>query len=220
MLPLIKKNALGYLLIGLSLMLLIVFYMLVRHGPFDPLIILFQGQMMIYGIGAGLLNSEQLEEKCKGYNFLMILPVNDRDIVTAKFAVLLIATALLVGFNCTVYFFIGGNSDLFSFARIFLLFCGLLSLIIGAFLLIFNFRFGAAKFIKIGWIIMVSIMILPILFIEIVLSKININFQGIIQAMADLHWMFWILITLSILTAFYGLMVLAVRAKQTQKYRP
>ena len=218
MLRLIKKNALGYLLIGLSLMILIAFYLLIRRGPFDPLIILFQGQMMIYAIGAGLLNSEQLEEKCQGYKFLQILPINDRDIVASKFAVLLIATFILVGFNCTVYFFIGGNPDLFSFGRIFLLFCGDLSLIIGAFLLIFNFRFGAAKFIKIGWIIMVSIMMLPILFIEIVLPKININFQGIIQAMAGLHWMLWILITLSIFTIYYGLMVIAVRAKQAQKY--
>ncbi|MFC2164676.1 ABC-2 transporter permease [Acidobacteriota bacterium] len=215
MLRLIQKNALGYLLIGLSLMILIVFYLLIRSGPFDPVIILFQGQMMIYGIGAGLLNSEQLEEKCQGYKFLRILPINDRDIVASKFAVLFISTVLLVGFNCTVYFFIGGDSNLFTIGRHFLLFCGNLSLIIGAFLLIFNFRFGAAKFIKIGWIIMVSVMILPLLFIEIVLPKININFQGILQAMAGLHWMLWVMMTLSVITIYFGLMVLAVKAKQT-----
>jgi hypothetical protein len=123
MLRLIKKNALGYLLIGLSLMTLIVFYLLIRSGPFDPVIILFQGQMMIYGIGAGLLNSEQLEEKCQGYKFLRILPINDRDIVASKFAVLFFTTILLVGFNCTIYFLIRGDPDLFKLGRIFLLFC-------------------------------------------------------------------------------------------------
>jgi len=213
-----QKNALGYLLIGLSLMTLIVIYLLIRRGPFDPAIILFQGQMMIYGIGAGLLNSEQLEEKCQGYKFLRILPINDRDIVASKFVVLFFTTILLVGFNCTIYFFIGGNPNLFTLGRIFLLFCGNLSLIIGAFLHIFIFRLGAAKFIKIGWIIMVSVMILPLLFIEIALPKIDINFQGILQSMAGLHWMLWVMITLSVITIYFGLMVLAVKAKRTQRH--
>lgn len=217
MLRLIWKNAFGYLLIGLSLMAMIMIYLLIRRGPFNPVIILFQGQMMIYGIGAGLLNSEQLEEKCQGYTFLRILPLNDREIVTSKFAALFITSVLLVGFNCSGYFFIRGNLDLFNFGRIFFLFCGNLSLIIGAFLYIFIFRYGAFKFIKIGWLIMVSVMIVPILLIEIVLTKINVDFQGILLSMAGLHWIFWVVITLTVLTIYYGLMSLAVKAKQAQK---
>jgi len=218
MLRLIKKNAVGYLSVGLSLMVLVMFYLLIRRGPFDPAIILFQGQMMIYGIGAGLLNSEQLEEKSQGYKFLRILPLSDREIIASKFAVLLITTVILVCFNCMSYFLIKWSADLFIVGRVFILFCGNLSLIIGAFLYIFIFRFGAAKFIKIGWIIMVSVMIVPILFIEIVLPEINIDFQGMLQAMSDLHWMLWVLISLSVITIYYRLMVLAVKAKQAEKY--
>ena len=213
MLRLIKKNAVGYLTVGLSLMVLVTLYLIIRSGPFDPAIILFQGQMMIYGIGAGLLNSEQLEEKCQGYKFLRILPISDREIIVSKFAVLLITTIILVCFNCISYFLIEENSDLFTFGRTFLLFCGNLSLIIGSFLYIFIFRFGAAKFIKIGWIIMVSVMIVPILVIEIVLPEINIDFQGILQTMAGLHWLLWILVTLLVITAYYVLMGLAVKAR-------
>jgi hypothetical protein len=192
--------------------------MLIRRGSLDPVIILFQGQMMIYGIGAGLLNSEQIEEKCQGYKFLRILPLSEREIIVSKFVVLFMTTVILVGFNCMSYFLLRENSDLFTSGRVFVLFCGNFSLIIGAVMYIFIFWFGAAKFIKIGWIIMVSVMIVPILFIEIVLPGINIDFQGIIQAMAGLHWMFWVLITLSVITAYYGLMGLAVKAKVTQKY--
>jgi len=217
MLRLIQKNAVGYLIVGLSLMVLVTVYMLIRRGPFDPAIILFQGQMMIYGIGAGLLNSEQLEEKCQGYKFLRILPLSNREIIVSKFAVLLITTVLLVGFNCMSYLLISENSDLFTYGRTFLLFCGNLSLIIGAFLYIFIFRFGAAKFIKIGWIIMVSVMIVPILFIEIALPEINIDFPGILKAMTGLHWMLWILISLLVLAVYYGLLGMAVKAKLARK---
>jgi hypothetical protein len=217
MLRLIRKNSLGYLIVGLSLMVLVTLYMLIRSDPFDPGIILFQGQMMIYGIGAGLINSEQMEEKCQGYKFLRILPISDREIIVSKFAVLGITTVILVCFNCLSYFLLRENSGLFGVGCIFLLFCGNLSLIIGAFLYIFFFRFGANKFIKIGWIIMVLVMIVPILFVEIVLSEINIDFQNILQVMAGLHWMFWILLTLAVLTIYYGLMGLAVKAKVIQK---
>jgi hypothetical protein len=65
---------------------------------------------------------------------------------------------------------------------------------------------------------MVSLMILPVLFIEIVLSRIDIDFQSILQSMAHLHWMLWIMITLSVVTIYYGLMVIAVKAKQVQNY--
>jgi hypothetical protein len=217
MLRLIQKNAVGYLTVGLSLMVLVTFYMLIRRGSFDPVIILFQGQMMIYGIGAGLLNSEQLEEKCQGYKFLRILPLSDREIIVSKFAVLLITTVLLVCFNCISYLLIRGNSDLFTSGRTFLLFCGNLSLIIGALLYIFIFRFGADKFIKIGWVIMVSVMIVPILFIEIVLPEINIDFPSLLMAMDGLHWMLWVLISLSVLAVFYGLLGIAVKAKVSRK---
>ncbi len=218
MLRLMKKNAFGYLPMGLTITILIMIYLLFRRGEIDPGLILFQGQMMIYVIGASLLNIEQLEEKCQGYKFLRILPINDGDIVASKFAVLLIATFFIVCLNCTLYFFIGGNPDLFTFGRLYLLLCGNLSLLIGAFLYIFIFRYGATKFIKIGWIIMVSVMILPILFIEIALPKIDINFQGILQSMASLHWMLWVMITLSFIMIYYVLMALAVKVKTAQKH--
>ena len=217
MLRLIAKNALGYLLVGLSLMALVTFYMLIRRGSFDPVIILFQGQMMIYGIGASLLNSEQLEEKCQGYKFLRILPLSDREIITSKFVVLMGTTVILVCFNCMSYFLLSESSELFTTGRVFILFCGNLSLIIGAFMYIFIFRFGAAKFIKIGWIIMVSVMIVPILVIEIVLPEINIDFQTILQTLTSIHWLLWATITLSVITIYYGLMGLAVKAKLAQK---
>ena len=218
MLRLIRKNALGYLTVGLSLMVLVTIYLIIRRGQLDPVIILFQGQMMIYGIGAGLLNSEQLEEKYQGYKFLRILPISDREIITSKFTVLLITTVTLVCFNCMSYFLIEENSDLFVLGRIFLLFCGNLSLIIGALMYILIFWFGAAKFIRIGWIIMVSIMIVPILFIEIVLPEIDIDFQSILQALAGLRWLFWVLVTLLVITAYYGLMGLAVKAKMAKQH--
>jgi len=218
MMRLIQKNAVGYLTVGLSLMVLVTVYLLIRRGSFDPVIILFQGQMMIYGIGASLLNSEQLEEKCQGYKFLRILPLSDREIIVSKFAVLMITTIILVFFNCISYLLIKENSDLFTYGRTFLLFCGNLSLIIGAFLYIFIFRFGAVKFIKIGWIIMVSVMIVPILFVEIILPEINIDFPGILKAMAGIQWIFWVLISLSVVAVYYGLLLgIAVKAKLTRR---
>jgi hypothetical protein len=214
---LIKKNAFVFVLLSGSLMALQTVYLLMFRKTLNTNIVVFLGQMLIYGVLTSLILSEKLEEKNNGYAFMNTLPIKDRDIVASKFAVVLAVVVFLCAYNFTLVSFMEGEASLLPFGRILLLLCGNLSLILAAGMYILVYRWGYGNFTKIAWIVVVALMVGPFFFIEFVLLKRDIDYGPILQSINNLPWFIWLFVTAITLMIFSGLLKTAIKAKENQR---
>ena len=176
-----KKNSFVILLLSVPLMALITFYLLLVRKTLTLGILIFQGQMLMYCVLVSVLILEKAEEKNNGYAFMNLLPIKDRDIVASKFAVILTMVALLCAYSSVLMSFMEAEADLFPFGRILLLFCGNLSLVLGACMYILVYRRGYSTFMKISVIAVIFLMVGPFLFLEFVLIRRNVDYGSFLQ---------------------------------------
>lgn len=214
---LIKKNAFVFVLLSGSLMALQTVYLLMFRKTLNTNIVVFLGQMLIYGVLTSLILSEKLEEKNNGYAFMKNLPIKDRDIVASKFTVVLAVATFLCVYCFSLISFIEGEASLLPFGRIFLLLCANLSLILAAGMYILVYRWGYGNFTKIVWIVVVALMVGPFLFIEFVLLKRDIDYGPILQSIINLPWFVWLFVTAIILMIFSSLLKAAIKTKEHQR---
>jgi hypothetical protein len=214
---LIKKNAFVFVLLSGSLMALQTVYLLMFRKTLNTNIVVFLGQMLIYGVLTSLILSEKLEKKNNGYAFMNTLPIKDRDIVASKFAVVLAVATFLCVYCFSLISFIEGEAYLLPFGRIFLLLCGNLSLILAAGMYILVYRWGYTNFTKIAWIVVVVLMVGPFLFIEFVLLKRDIDYGTLLQSIINLPWFIWLFVTAITLVIFLGLLKAAIKTKEHQR---
>jgi hypothetical protein len=212
-----KKNAFIFVLLSGSLMALLTVYLLFVRKTLNTNIVVFLGQMLMYGVLTSLIISEKMEEKNNGYAFMKTLPIKDRDIVISKFAVVLSVTGFLCVYCYSLVSLMEGEAYIFPFGRIFLLLCSNLSIVIAAGMYILVYRWGYAKFTKIAWIVVVALMVGPFLLIELVLLKRNIDYEGLLQSVTSLSWITWLFVTIIALTIFLNLLKMATMAKEYQR---
>jgi len=214
---LIKKNAFVFVLLSGSLMALQTVYLLFVRKTLNTNIVVFLGQMLIYGVLTSLIISEKMEEKNNGYAFMKNLPIKDRNIVGSKFIVVLTVVTFLCVYCFSLISLIEGKAYLLPFGRIFLSLCGNLSLIFAAGMYILVYRWGYGNFTKIAWIVVVVLMVGPFLFIEFVLVRRNIDYGTWLQSVNNLPWFIWLITTVVTLTVFWTLLQAAVKAKESQR---
>lgn len=214
---LIKKNAFVFVLLSGSLMALQTVYLLMFRKTLNTNIVIFLGQMLIYGVLTSLILSEKLEKKNNGYAFMNTLPIKDRDIVASKFAVVLAVATFLYVYCFSLISFIEGEASLLPFGRIFLLLCANLSLILAAGMYILVYRWGYGNFTKIAWIVVVVLMVGPFLFIEFVLLKRDIDYGTLLQSIINLPWFIWLFVTAITLMIFMSLLKTAIKTKEHQR---
>ncbi|MBN1222365.1 MAG: ABC-2 transporter permease, partial [Candidatus Aminicenantes bacterium] len=179
--------------------------------------ILFQGQLLILITLSSIASNEQHEAKSRGYDFLSILPIFDKEIVAAKFACVFITVVFIVAYNYFLLILFPEPAYLASFGRIFVLSCGLVCLLLAGLMYIIIYRWGHAKFIRIVWVTVFSAMILPILFVELVLLKRNIDFRNLFYKITEVDKTAWILLTLLSVAIFFLLMRCAIHLKIKKK---
>jgi hypothetical protein len=75
------------------------------------------------------------------------------------------------------------------------------------------FRFGHAAFVKFVWVVMITTMVAPLLIFEGVILKMDLDIIAISEKLRQLRWLFWIVIPLFGLSAFYFLFQTAIKAK-------
>jgi hypothetical protein len=212
-----KKNSFVILLLAVPLMALLSVYMLTVRKSLTFGMLIFLGQMLMYCVLVSVLISEKAEEKNNGYHFMSHLPIKDRDIVASKFVVILTTTALLCAYSFALVSFMDADANLFPFGRVLLLFCGNLSLVLGACFYILVFRWGYSTFMKISVIAVIALMVGPFLFLEFVLARQNIDNGSFLQYINDLPWLVWLCTTAITLALFWGLFKTALRAKENQR---
>jgi len=214
---LIKKNAFMFVLLCGSIMALDTVYLLFVRKTLNTNILIFLGQILIYCVLVSVMISEKAEEKNNGYAFMNHLPIKDRNIVASKFVVFLAATVFLCFYTSALVSFMEFESYMLPFARIFLLLCGNLGLILAGGMYILIYRWGYTTFMKISVLVVIVLMVGPFLFIEFVLVRRNIDYGAWLQSANDLPWFIWLITTAVTLTLFWTLLQAAGKAKESQR---
>lgn len=213
MLRLMKKNALYFAYYATVIFPLMALYMYFIRKELSGPMVMFQGLWLILVVEGALAVSEKAEDKTHGYDFLSILPIKDQEIVLSKFLIVLLTTIFLVAFNFILYLFMPGSVHLFMIGRILVLISGVYALILAATSYVIIIRFGHANFVKFVWAVMIITMVAPVLILENVVLKMDLDISTITDKLSQLRWLFWIVLPLCGLTLFYFLLQVATRAK-------
>lgn len=214
---LMKKNVFMFVLLSVPLMGLLSVYMLTVRKTLNTNILIFLGQMLMYCVLVSVMTSEKAEEKNNGYAFMSLLPIKDRDIVASKFAVLLAAVVFLYVYTSVLISFMKTEPYMFPLSRIFLFLCGNLGLILAGGMYILIYRWGYTTFMKISVLGVIVFIVGPILFIEFVLVRRNIDYGARLQSANDLPLFIWLITTAVTLTIFWSLLQAAIKAKESQR---
>jgi hypothetical protein len=217
MLHLMKKNAFFFVLNAVLISALLTFYWLLVRINLDAVMVIFQGLWMILIVEGAIAANEKSEEKSKGYEFLRFLPLTDGEIVRSKFILVLLTAVFVLAWNSFLYLFIPGPSHLKELGPLFALACANFCLALAGISYIIIYRFGHAAFVKFVWIAMIVIMVTPILLIEFILRKMDINFKGIIVKINQFNWIIGVCFTVCGLAVYFLLLQAATRAKQAAR---
>lgn len=217
MLRLIQKNAFYFTLNTVVILTLMTVYWFTARNELSWGMVLFQGLWMILIVEGSISSNEKAEEKSNGYKLLRILPVGDREIVISKFILVLSTVVFVLAYNYILYFFIPGSSHLYALGRFHVFLCLFISLFLAGLSYIIIFRFGNAVFLKFVWIATITIIVTPILLIELVLLKMDIDFRSFIDQIARLNGLIWVTIGLSGLGVYFLMMQVAIKAKQASR---
>ena len=217
MLRLIQKNAFYFALNTVVILVLMTVYWFTARRELSWAMVLFQGLWMILIVEGSLSSNEKAEQKSGGYKFLRLLPLGDREIVISKFILVLLTGVFVLVYNYILYFFIPGSPHLYALGRLLVFLCLFISLFLAGFSYIVIFRFGNAVFLKFVWIATITIILTPILLIELVILKMDIDFRSFIDQITKLNGLIWVTIGLSGLGVYFLLMQAAIKAKQASR---
>jgi len=217
MLRLMKKNAFYFILYAVGILGLMTVYWFTARRELSWGMVLFQGLWLILIVEGSLTINEKTEEKSNAYNFLRILPIEDREIVISKFILVLLTGIFVLVCNYFMYIFMPGPPYLYALGRIHVFLCLFIALCLAGLSYIIIFRFGHAVFVKYMWITLITLMVTPILFIELVLLKLDIDYREIIDKIIQLSGLIWITIAICGFTVYLLLMKTAIKAKHASR---
>ncbi len=205
----------GYMILVLGLM-----YPLLNHDrltgprPLDLSFGYFQAISIFWIIFASMWMHEQIEFKANGYNFLRSLPIKNRDIVAAKFAVIFGSVFIYVVFHCIAFSFISKEPEYFNPSCTAVINMGSVSLILAGLLQVGVLKFGYINFGKFLWILMIIGLVLPLVVTTFLLPKIGLDRYDVLRAITSVNW---IVMTAVGLALYYGLMRIAVRVLNNER---
>jgi hypothetical protein len=216
MIHILKKNA-GFFLIYLAALLsLMTLWWVSSSSGFNLGKIMFQGLWMIV-ITLGCISvSEQSEFKSDGYSFMKTLPILDKELIRAKFLLVFLTVTALIAYSLFLHMLKSTPGPNQEFSHIFLLFCGSAALVISGFMFYIIFRLGYSLFMKISWVMIVGLFVIPIGLIELVFLKMKVDWAEIIRSILEVPRGTWLALPALSLALFAGLERATLRAKQRQ----
>jgi len=198
----------------------LIFFPLLNYSRFtldeDPaelIYLLYQGAWGFWIVLGAVWVHEQMEAKSKSYAFLRTLPLQNRDIVMAKFTLVLLSVFFFVVYQTGVVALLVNNAGYTWTAWRYNTFIGNLCLLMAGFVYMGIYRYGfgrMGKIVLIGWLLL---FMSPLLLREIFMPKFNLNFETLVQQVASLNW--WA-VTLVVLALYWGMLQLAVRFKNAE----
>jgi hypothetical protein len=217
MLYLMKKNAFFFALNAVLITVLLTLYWILVRITLDGVLVIFQGLWMVLIVEGAIAANEKSEEKSKSYEFLRTLPLTDREIVWSKFILVFLTAVFVLICNSILYLFMPGPSHLKELGPLYALICANFCLVLAGISYIIIFRYGHAAFVKFVWIAMIVIMLTPILLLEFVVRKMDIDFKALIEGVNQNNWLIGACFTVCGLAVYFFLLQAATKAKQAAR---
>ncbi|MBN1222363.1 MAG: ABC-2 transporter permease [Candidatus Aminicenantes bacterium] len=210
MIKIIKMNASQYYPFVFGAIGAITLLRLTSKSALNPMFVIISGLFVFMAVIGPLFINEQYEEKNKGYAFLDTLPVLNRDIVTAKFLLVLAADITLVAYIAVLLSFASGPAEQIVIARSYVFLNGVICLLICGLSYIGIMGIGYTKFALIAMSFLVFLGIPPLLIMSIHKENMDVFIEKVLNFYTGLNWL--ILLPVSI-ALYLGLMTVAVAIK-------
>ena len=189
---------------------LIVILRLITGSKLSTSFVIIAGVLVFFLVFASTFTNEQYEEKNKGYTFLDTLPVTAREIVEAKYALVLLAVGFCVGFLVILISLSGSAPETINIARSYVLFMGVVCLIMAGVNYIGIFALGFTKFLVIvgvGWL---SLGFVPMIIMKTYQGRMNVLKESVFNFLNGIEWLTVIPL---ILVVYFMLMLVAAKVR-------
>lgn len=212
MFGIIRKDAPLFALYSVPVFGLLLAYQ-ASEGVLDPFAVVATGFFIVLVTWGGISTTEQSEVRSDGYAFLRTLPVTDRQIVAAKFALVFgTAFACLAAAQALLYVLdIRGMGR--PLASLYLFCCAVAALLLGGLGYVAIYAWGFPRVLKLAWLSCAAVGGSWILFDVLFIRNRRLDFRGVTWLSQGLSWLLSVMVVSAGLAAFYGLMRLAVRIK-------
>jgi len=205
-----KRNINSFAFYLIFVVVLIGIVAVILNNELKAAFVIISGFLLIIQVVGGTFVNEQYEEKHKGYAFLSILPVKEGEIVAAKFLLALTANALFVGFLVFLFSLSPSPPEEIALAQSYVLFMGVICLVLAGFSYTGIFSIGYTKFAVIVMTFLVALGLVPMLLMKSYQGRMDVLIDQLLEFFAGLNWLAIIPITL---IAYFGLMALAIKIK-------
>jgi len=142
--------------------------------------------------------------------FLDTLPVTAREIVEAKFALVLLAVGFCVGFLVILISLSGSAPETIATARSYVLFMGVVCLILAGVNYIGIFALGFTKYLLIvgvGWL---TLSLVPMIIMKTYQGRMNVLKESVFNFLNGIEWLTVIPL---ILVVYFMLMLVAAKVR-------
>lgn len=209
----IKKNMNLFVIYFVITTGLIGILKLITGSDLSTVFVIIGGILVFLLVFGSTLTNEQYEEKNKGYRFLDTLPVTEREIAEAKFTLVLVAVGLNVGFLVILITLSEGAPEAIVLARSFVLFIGVVCLILAGVNYVGIFALGFTKYlvvIGIGW---VALAFVPMVIMKTFEGRMDILREKVLNFYTGIDWLVTIPLSLVI---YFLLMLVAAKARHAK----
>ena len=189
---------------------LIVVLRLITGRELSTVFVIVSGILVFVIAFGSTFTNEQYEEKNKGYMFLDTLPVSAREIAEAKFALVLLTVGLCVGLLLILIFLSSSPLESAEMARSYVLFTGVVSLILAGVNYIGIFTLGFTKYlvlVGVGW---VTLSLTPMIILRTYEGRMDVLRETVLNFFAGIDWL---VVVPSALVVYFLLMLVAVKAR-------
>lgn len=207
MLKIMKKNMNVFIFyLGVVTGLIVIMRILAR-SELSVAFVVISGVLVFLLVFGATFTNEQYEEKNKGYAFLDTLPVTAREIVEAKFALVLLSVGFCVGFLVILISLSGIIPESTIIARSYVLFMGMIGLILAGVNYIGIFALGFTKYLVIVGVGWVSLGLVPMIIMKTYEGRMDVLRETVLDFFSGLDWL--VVIPLGLLVYFVLMLVAA-----------
>ena len=205
-----KKNMNFFVFYFAIIVGLIVILRFITGSELSPVFVIISGIFVFFLVFGSTFTNEQYEEKNKGYTFLDTLPVTAREIVEAKYALVLLAVGLCVGFLVILISLSGSAPETMAIARSYVLFMGMICLILAGLNYIGIFTLGFTKYlivVGVGWF---TLSLIPTIILRTYQGRMDALKDSVFDFFTGIDWLVVIPLTLVV---YFVLMLVAAKVR-------
>lgn len=205
-----KKNWKFFGLYLFTLFLVVTGLKLILGRDLHTLFLLISGILIFLLVFGAIFVNEQYEEKHKGYGFLAILPLKAKEIVAAKFLLVLLADMLFTGFLVFIFSISRAKAEELAAARSYILLCGCICLVLAAVMYIGILGLGYTKFLVVVLTFTTALGLIPLFIMKTYKGRMDILMEQVLVWLRGLDWIIMIPV---VLICYYILMEITTWVK-------